>query len=132
MNAARLTAAEYHAEIAKPAKRNKYGAKRAQAMDGRWFDSIRERDRYEHLRLREMAREISHLECQPRFPLEVNGKPLLSENGRQLEYRADFAYFDGEKRVVEDAKSPATRTRLYQLKRAIVEAMHPAVRIVEV
>jgi hypothetical protein len=47
---------------------------------------------------------------------------------------ADFAYFDPsrERRIVEDVKSPATKTPLYKLKRALVEAIYPAVKIVEI
>lgn len=108
-----------------------------QVVDGIRFDSGREAHRYCELRLLERAGEISNLELQPVFKFQVDGRPVLIRsggypNGRQAKYRADFAYWDGTKRVVEDVKSPATRTEAYALRKALVEAMFPAVRIVEI
>lgn len=113
-------------------KRRKYGNNRAQARDGRWFDSTRERDRYEELLVLQRSGQISHLECQPSFHFAVHGRPLKSDAGRQLLYKADFAYFEGQERVVEDVKSVATKTDLYKLKKALVEAMYPGTKIREV
>ena len=127
----RLSASEYRTSARKP---NKYGAKKT-TVDGIVFDSKREAKRYAELRALEKAGEISHLELQPVFRLEIDGRPILirSEgypNGRRVKYVADFAYWDGEKRVVEDAKG--FKTPDYKLKKAVVEALYPAVRIVEV
>lgn len=130
---ARLSSQEYRAQTAKP-KRNKYGAKRT-VIDGILFHSKAEASRYVFLREREKRGEISHLELQPSFKLcGKDGLPLRYESGRQAVYRADFAYFCPEqnKRVVEDVKSKATKTQLYKLKKALVEANFPAVKIVEV
>ncbi|RWO22836.1 DUF1064 domain-containing protein [Mesorhizobium sp.] len=106
-------------------------------IDGISFASKREAHRYCELKLLERAGEISHLEIQPAFKFEVNGRPVLIRsggfpNGRQAKYTADFAYFDGNHRIVEDVKSSATRTEAYALRKALVEAMFPAVRIVEI
>lgn len=114
--------------------RNKYRAQPT-IVDGIRFASKREARRYADLKLLERAGEISHLELQPAFKLAIDGRPVLirSEgypNGRQAKYVADFAYWDGEKRVVEDSKG--VRTPEFKLKKAIVEAMFPAVKIMEV
>ncbi|TGV15807.1 DUF1064 domain-containing protein [Mesorhizobium sp. M8A.F.Ca.ET.173.01.1.1] len=104
-------------------------------IDGIRFASKREAKRYSELRLLQRAGQISNLEVQPAFKFEVNGRPVLIRsngypNGRQAKYVADFAYWDGEKRVVEDSKGFSTPE--YKLKKALVEALFPAVRIVEV
>lgn len=103
-------------------------------IDGIRFASKKEAKRYCELRLLLKAGEISHLEIQPRFKLLVNGSPLKYESGRPAFYIADFAYFDPsrERRIVEDVKSEATKTPLYKLKKALVEAIYPAVKIVEI
>lgn len=117
-------------------KRNKFNAK-ATVVDGERFDSAKEAKRWIQLRLLEQAGEISHLERQPKFKLTCGLRPILIrseryKNGRQAVYTADFSYFNGEHRIIEDVKSSATRTESYVLRKAIVEAMFPAVRIVEV
>jgi len=111
----------------------KYRAKPTE-VDGHLFASKKEAKRYCELKLLQKAGEISHLEIQPKFKLLVNGRPLKYESGREATYVADFAYFDPsrEKRVVEDVKSPATRTPVYRLKKLLVEAIYPAVKIVEI
>src|SRR3990167_3486963 len=55
--------------------RNKYRAVRTE-FDGRTFDSKREAAEYAMLRLRERAGEVSDIECQPVFPLVVNGRRI--------------------------------------------------------
>jgi len=127
----RISAAEFRKA---PGKRSKYRNVPIE-IDGIRFDSKREAERWCQLKVRERAGEISHLERQPVFKLAIGDRPVLIRskgypNGRQAKYVADFAYFDGENRVVEDAKGH--RTRDFILKKAIVEAMFPAVKIVEV
>lgn len=128
----RMSAAEYRE--GKPRKPSKYGNKKVR-VGSHVFDSKREAQRYLMLKARQDAGEISHLELQPVFKLKVGDRPVLIRskgypNGRQAKYIADFAYFDGHKRIVEDAKG--FRTPEYKLKKAMVEAMFPAVKIVEV
>lgn len=128
-----LTSKQYLQQTAKP-KRNKYGAKRT-VVDGILFDSKAEAARYGYLKARQEKGEISHLELQPSFKIyDRHGNPIRYDSGRQAVYKADFAYFDPaqNKRVVEDVKSKATRTPVYKLKKALVEANFPAVKIVEV
>lgn len=103
-------------------------------VDGIRFASKKEGARYIVLRDRQTKGEISHLEVQPSFKLTVKGEPLRYDSGRQATYLADFAYFSPteNKRIVEDVKSPATRTPVYKLKKALVQAIFPAVKIVEI
>lgn len=111
----------------------KYNAKPVE-IDGHRFASTKEAKRYTELKLLQKAGVISHLEIQPVFKLIINGSSLSYDSGRKAKYIADFAYFDAEKgkRVVEDVKSPATKTPLYKLKKALVQAIYPAVQIVEI
>ena len=103
-------------------------------IDGIRFASKKEATRYSQLKLLQRAGEISHLEVQPRFKIIINGSTLKYDSGREAYYVADFAYFDAsrERRIVEDVKSPATRTPVYKIKKALVEHIYPAVKIVEI
>jgi hypothetical protein len=80
------------------------------------FDSKREARRYGDLKLLERAGQIRNLELQPVFPLIVNGVKVC-------EYRGDFIYFEGERRVIEDSKG--FRTPVYKLKRKLLLALNP-------
>lgn len=105
------------------AARSKFGA-RKKVVDGVTFDSTKEANHYQQLRLRELAGEIKELERQPKFPLYVQ-----SRSGTQVmvsTYVADFRYREGPNGIlrVEDVKSVATRTPLYKLKKKMVETIY--------
>ena len=110
----------------------KYNAKKV-TLDGHKFDSLAEAKHYWHtLKPREAAGEIQNLELQPVFRCEINGNLICK-------YIADFAYFDKQvtgphgqqgMKVVEDVKG--FKTSIYRLKKKLVEALHPAVKISEV
>jgi hypothetical protein len=114
-------------------KRSKYGNVKV-TIDGHTFDSKREALRYQELRVLEAAGKISHLELQPTFKLYCGQTPIKFASGRHATYKADFAYFDYSRaerlRVVEDVKG--FKTDVYKLKKAIVEACYPGVKIVEI
>ena len=97
---------------------NKYRAKRT-PYGGRTFASKAEAKRYAVLKLMERAGEIRDLRLQPRYPLTVNDRRLGT-------YVGDFCYFDiaRGREIVEDVKAPVTRTPLYLLKKALMEAIH--------
>jgi hypothetical protein len=102
---------------------NKYRAVKTE-LNGIMFASKREAARYRDLLWLQEANAIERLECQPSFKIEVKGKPICK-------YIADFSYIDrrtGEK-VYEDVKG--VRTRLYRLKKKLVEAIHD-VEIIEI
>lgn len=115
--------------------RNKYGARRV-TVDGIAFDSQREAARYQELKHMAAASLIDELQVHPAYPLMV---PDLSQDGEPRVfytvgvYYPDFRYRNlrtGEL-VVEDVKSPPTKTPLYRLKKKWVENQYQ-ITIVEV
>lgn len=97
---------------------NKYRAKKA-VFNGITFDSKHERDRYVELTLMEKAKLIQDLKCQVSFPLIKK-----SSYGREIKYIADFVYYEDGKLVVEDTKSPATKTPVYRLKKRLMAEIY--------
>src|SRR5437762_3724578 len=88
-------------------------------VDGIQFDSQKEANRYQELILMERAGLIRSIELQPRYDLVVNAHKMGF-------YRADFRYevVTTNILIVEDVKSPATRTAVYCLKKKQVKALH--------
>lgn len=97
-------------------RRSKFNAVRCEA-DGIFFDSKKERDRYQQLKLLERGREIKNLKLQPAFPLIVNGVKIGT-------YKADFGYDDmrADQEIVEDVKG--FKTPVYRLKKKLVAAIY--------
>lgn len=94
----------------------KYGAKKTPCDHGHVHDSKLEAGRCNQLHTLQDAGELNHLEQQPTFDVVINGKKVCS-------YVADFAWFTGECRVVEDVKGMPTP--IFNLKKKLVEAAHP-------
>jgi len=92
-------------------------------VDGIIFDSKKEAARYKELILLKKSGVISHLELQPTYDCVVSGKKICR-------YRADFRYFDKKGCVIEDVKG--YKTPVYKLKKKLVEALYPGVKIVEI
>ncbi len=93
------------------------------ALEGIIFASKKEANRFSELRLLEKAGLISMLERQPRFPVVINEKLVCT-------YIADFSYVDNFNRtIVEDVKG--FKTPVYKLKKKLVEARYPHIRIIE-
>lgn len=97
----------------------KYGARKT-TLDGIEFDSAGEAARFAQLKLLERARVILSLSRQPRFILCVNGHEVC-------EYRADFAYFENGRQVIEDFKGMITPE--FRLKRKLFNALYPALEL---
>lgn len=108
----------------------KYYAKKV-TRDGMTFDSVKEYKRYCELRLLEKAGAISNLQRQVEFELipaqrepdrvgvrggKIKGKTIE----HAVKYIADFVYTEDGQVVVEDVKSPATKTPEYVLKRKLM------------
>jgi hypothetical protein len=92
---------------------NKYKAVRT---DG--FASKKEAARYQELLLLERAGKITNLTTQVKFSLDIEGVHICN-------YFADACYDDEQGNVVvEDTKSPATRTPVYQLKKKLMLALY--------
>jgi hypothetical protein len=98
----------------------------------RGFASKREAARYDELKLLEKAGEICALQCQVKFPLQVEGKLICT-------YIADFCYrlknekFSNNEElvgelVVEDVKG--VRTPIYRLKAKLMKAVY-GIKILE-
>ena len=103
---------------------SKYGNKKA-VIDGITFDSKKEAKRYCELKLLQRAGVISNLELQKEFKLipaqyDCNNKCIE----RAVKYKADFYYTENGKRVVEDTKSKATKTKDYIIKRKLMLYIH--------
>jgi hypothetical protein len=100
---------------------SKYGARKT-VVDGITFASAAEARRYGELRLLEKAKLIRNIELQPQFPFTIDGKIIFK-------YIADFAYFEGQTRKIEDVKG--FKTPLYKLKKKLIEAQFD-VKITEI
>ncbi len=112
---------------------NKYHARKWE-LDGHLFDSQKEARRYQELRYLLRAGLINNLKMQVPFLLIPAQK---DERGKVIEravtYQADFVYTNTEsgEMVVEDVKSPVTKTREYIIKRKLLLFRH-GIRIKEV
>lgn len=94
------------------------------------FDSQKEARRYDKLVMLLAAGKIRDLKLQPEFTLQEAYTTLEGVRVRAIRYRADFSYERatepdccGEVHwlpVVEDAKSEATKTRVYAIKRKLM------------
>lgn len=109
---------------------NKFYARRT-SVDGHNFDSRKEARRYQELCFLLRAGAISDLRMQVPFelvPRQMEGKKVAE---RAVNYVADFVYTENGQTVVEDVKSPATRTAEYVIKRKLMRYIH-GIKIKEV
>jgi hypothetical protein len=97
------------------ARRSKY-ANETVDLGGVRFDSKREARRWGELQLMERVGRICDLRRQVRYRLEVNGLHVC-------DYLADFTYQEEGELVVEDVKSPPTRTAVYRVKKKLLKAL---------
>lgn len=121
---------------------SKYGSQKI-IIDGISFDSKKEARRYKELRLLEKGKAIEGLELQKEFvliPAQYEYYVRLGKRGKRLKdgkrcveksvvYKADFAYFENGKLVVEDTKG--YKTKDYVIKRKLMLYVH-GIRIKEV
>lgn len=87
----------------------------ATVVDGIRFHSKREAARYGELRWLESQGQISELELQVGFELDVNGVHITK-------YIADFRYLENGQRIVEDSKG--ARTPVFAMKARLMLACH--------
>ena len=114
----------------------KYNAHKV-TIDGITFDSKHEAERYCQLKLLQRAGAIRDLELQKKFVLipaqfapdtvtiTKRGKEKIVKGKcleRECAYLCDFAYVDCEtgEQVVEDCKSPVTKTAAYKIKKKLL------------
>lgn len=118
--AGRMSAADFRAaqeasgSKGKKAKSSKFNAVKVKTDEGT-FDSKMEYRRWNALCLLEKAGEISDLQRQIPYSLDVNGLHICK-------YIADFIYIQDGKQVVEDSKG--YRTPDYKIKRSLMKAIH--------
>jgi hypothetical protein len=108
-----MTIEEFRA-LGKSEKRNKYHAKPT-TVDGIWFPSGLEANRYVELRMLERAGVIQNLRRQVSYKLSIGGIEIGS-------YRADFVYLENGKEIVEDTKG--FKTDEYLMKRQLMLIIH--------
>ncbi|MBP5789250.1 MAG: DUF1064 domain-containing protein [Neisseriaceae bacterium] len=101
--------------------------------NGAVYDSRKEMRRAVALDWMVKASVIRDLERQKAFVLQDGYVNNWGEKIRPIQYVADFVYFDNEKGqwIVEDVKSPATRTDVYRIKKKLFEAKYPEYWFVE-
>lgn len=125
--------------------KSKYHSKKT-TLNGITYDSKKECKRHAELRLLESAGVIRDLKRQVRYtliPAQYESYERYGKNGQQLKpgrkcveravyYVADFTYIDENgDLIVEDVKSPATKTELYIVKRKLMRMVH-GIKIKEV
>ena len=98
-------------------KQSKYHAEKT-IIDGERFDSKREAERWQELRLMEKVGEISNLRRQVKYELIPAFKKPGERTERSVSYIADFVYTENGETVVEDSKG--FRTETYKLKRKLM------------
>lgn len=108
----RMTVSEYREMLNKPAKA-KYKNK-PNYVDGLYFPSMKEANRFSELKLLHKAGKIKDLQLQVTFELIPKSK-----TERAVKYIADFVYSENDKQIVEDVKSSVTKTPVYILKRKL-------------
>lgn len=98
-------------------------------VDGIRFDSKLEAKRYTELKLLLKAGAISELELQKAYTLQPSFK-YSGKTERAITYRADFAYIQDGKEIVEDAKG--FKTDVYSIKRKMLLYTHPHIEFREI
>ncbi len=103
---------------------------RRTSADGIVLDSLSEMKRWEELRLLERAGDIRELRRQVRFPLEINGRPILIRSpryaaGRRCSYAPDFTYYDARfPNVLTIEEHKGVWTDAARLRVAVAEAIY--------
>ena len=93
---------------------------RKTVVDGITFDSAKEASRWSELQLLLRVGQISELERQERYKLEVGGKLICT-------YVADFSYLENGVHIIEDVKSDYSRKMpVYRIKKKLVAALYGA------
>jgi len=103
-------------------KQNKYNAKKVMYY-GITFDSKKEGDRYLVLLAMEQVGDIAALITQPVYELQPKFRDRSGKTHRSITYRADFAYYENGKLVVEDVKGFATQ--MFRIKEKLFRYQYP-------
>lgn len=128
----KLTAAEAQKKAARESKYHNQKDERAAGSGASIrFDSRKEARRYDELMAMLRAGKIRDLKLQQQFTLQEAYTTTEGVRVRAIRYQADFTYQkpksvdrDGEwiwGLVVEDVKSRATKTRVYAMKKKLMQ-----------
>lgn len=109
---------------------SKYHAQKT-TVGGKTYDSKKEANRAMQLRYMEQIGKIQDLQEQVRFILQEEYVNNEGKKVRPISYLADFTYIQNGQKVIEDTKSPATRTQVYLLKKKIVMFKYPEYKFIE-
>ena len=95
------------------------------------FDSQKEARRYDELMILLRKGLIRDLKLQPQYTLQEAYTTPEGNRVRAIRYQADFSYeqmnqeiYGGWEPVVEDVKSKATMTRVYEIKKKLLFERH--------
>ncbi|MCT7397700.1 DUF1064 domain-containing protein [Eubacterium sp. LFL-14] len=114
----------YHCTLSDTHKSsNKYRNQKVM-VDGIMFDSLKEANRYQELKILEKSGRIKNLQRQVKYVLIPK-----QENERAVNYIADFVYEENDNLVVEDTKG--VKTKEYIIKRKLMLYIH-GIKIKEV
>ena len=99
--------------------RSKYYSKKVK-IDGHTFDSKREAEYFQILKVLELSGKIKDLELQKEFVLQEKFK-LGKKTIRPITYRADFTYISTEDNKLHIIDVKGYRTDVYRLKKKMFE-----------
>lgn len=100
-------------------------------IDGRKFDSKGEGVRFCELQMLQRAGKLSDLKTQVPFILMEAFNGPDGKMIRAIKIVVDFAYTEKGKEIVEDFKSPATRTRAFLMKKKLFQSRYPDIEFRE-
>ena len=98
---------------------NKYHNKKV-IVNGHKFDSIKEANYYNQLKLLQRAGLIKNLELQKTFILQPSFK-LNNKTRRHITYKADFTYFSNEDNKIHVIDVKGFKTDVYNIKKKMFE-----------
>lgn len=107
------------------ATERKYGNRHTE-IDNIVFDSRHEAAVYQSLKLRQCSGDITNLSMQVPFTLQDAFVDSSGKRHRAIVYVADFCHYEGQQRVVTDAKG--IETGIFKIKRKLFLKRYPDVR----
>lgn len=122
-----MSAQAFREMVKKP---NKFHAQKT-IVNGVVYDSKKESKRAVELEYLERVGKIKNLERQKRFVLQEGFVNNQGQKIRPISYLADYYYEENGQKIVEDVKSPATRTQVYMLKKKLFQFKYPDIKFVE-
>ncbi|HCP14836.1 MAG TPA: hypothetical protein DIT32_03535 [Peptococcaceae bacterium] len=111
---------KYSAQISQTANKSKYHNEPVTEQNIK-FSSKKEAKRYRELMQELKIGSIKELKLQHSFTLQEAYTTPSGERIRAIRYDADFTYFENGRFIVEDVKSAPTRTRVYLLKKKLMQ-----------